>query len=169
MWNKSGEWQSYGAEKTSEKYWPDYFFPDLETDVWRNTRGEWYREGLSETGLMLYKDPHLVVVPQSKMKSEAAERRVFGDNGGGSVIWRSFLGLSFFKLKSPQTECVHCAHTYTLLLESRLGWRRAETMRLLMCCVLKPLLALISHQANANGQAWMAKTHMSKHRGGTYP
>lgn len=83
------------------------------------------------------------------------------------------------KMKSPQTECSHhitshCTHTHTLHLQTRSGWRwgggggekRAETRNLLMCCVLKPLLALISHQANANEEVRMAKTHTSTQREG---
>ena len=78
---------------------------------------------------------------------------------GGRGIDKDSSSAKLFKPK-----ILECAHTDTL------GWRRwgekrAESRSLLMCCVLKPLLALISHQANANGQAWMEKTHTSTHRG----
>lgn len=40
--------------------------------------------------------------------------------------------------------------------------RRAESTGLLMWYVLKPLIALILHQANANGQAWMVNTRAQR-------
>ena len=59
------------------------------------------------------------------LRQRPEKRQIFVGNGGGSGIKEETSLVHykwvFFKLKSPQMECAHCAHTYTLHLESHLG------------------------------------------------
>lgn len=53
------------------------------------------------------------------------KRQICGGNGGGSGIdEETSVAYAFLNWKSPQTEWAHCTHTFTLQLESVLGWRR---------------------------------------------